>query len=243
MPPGSELWLNTERYTALQLLVFGAGCVLWIWAYVAVLQNVRRQQFVTIPAAAVVANVSWEFLWGFFFMPDMGKLIVWGYRAWAILDVFIVWNLLKYGDRQLLTPIGKQYFKPAVLFGIACWFTALWFFIGEGYDMSMGATSAYLINVMMSAVYIVLIAKHPEIRRFSFTVAWTKGLGTALISLFMVMAPLYRYDVPAPAAPSAKGFLLVLCAITLVLDGVYIGMFRLRLRAPDAPIGGPVPAR
>ena len=107
------------------------------------------------------------------------------------------------------------------------WFISLWFFIAEGYDMSMGATSAYIINVMMSAVYIVLIVKHPEIRRFSFTVAWTKGLGTALISVFMFIAPMTRYG--APDVPVDRTFLLVLCVITFVLDVIFVAGFWMRI--------------
>jgi hypothetical protein len=240
LPPGSELWFNTVKYTVLQLVIFGVGGLLWVVAYVAVLINVRKNKFVQIPAAAVVANISWEWLWGFFFMPDLGMAIVWGYRAWAILDVFIVIWLFRYGAKQLLTTTGKQYLPYAIVFGLASWFTSLWFFIAEGYDMSMGATSAYIINVMMSAVYIVLIVKHPEIRRFSFTVAWTKGLGTALISVFMFIAPMTRYG--APDVPADRTFLLVLCVITFILDVIFVAGFWMRIRSVEPATPAPIPA-
>jgi Co/Zn/Cd efflux system component len=90
----------------------------------------------------------------------------------------------------------------------------------------MGATSAYIINVMMSAVYITLLQTHPE-RKFSLVIGWTKGLGTACFSLFMFMEPLRRYGDEALAD---KGFLLTLCVVTLVLDVVYVVMLH---RAAD----------
>lgn len=237
MADGSDLWLNTVKYSTASLIVFGIGAFLWVITYVSVLLHVRKEKFVAIPAAAVVANVSWEWLWGFFFECDLGLLFTWGYRVWAILDVFIVIALYKYGWKQLLTVTGRKYMPLAITFGIIAWFSSLWFFISEGYDMAMGATSAYIINIMMSAVYIVMVVKHPEIRKFSWTVAWTKGLGTALISVFMFMAPMTRFG--APDVPSARGFLWALCILTLALDVIFVVGFWMKLRSVDTSVATP----
>ena len=226
-PPGADLWFNTVRYSVPALIVFGLGCVLWLIAYVAILYGVRKNKFVEIPAAAVVANVSWEFMWSFVYTGDTGRLLEVGYRGWVFLDFVIVYCLFRYGDTQVVTPALRKYFRPAVAFGIASWSAALYYFVREGYDMSMGATSAYIINVMMSAVYITLLLTHGA-EKFSLLVGWTKGLGTACFSVFMVMAPLHRYQEEALAD---KGFLLTLCVVTLVLDAVYImALHRLKRR-------------
>lgn len=217
-PPGADLWFNTVRYSVPELAVFGLGCVLWLVCYVAILQRAHKYHFVEIPAAAVVANVSWEFMWSFVYLGDTGRLLEYGYRGWVFLDFVIVYYLFRYGRSQVVTPALAPYFKTAVGFGIASWSAALYFFVGEHYDMSMGATSAYIINVMMSAVYLVMLYTHPE-RPFSTLIGWTKGLGTACFSLFMVMAPLSRYGETALAD---KRFLVALCAITLVLDAAYM---------------------
>ena len=227
-PPGAELWVNTVRYSVPALIVFGLGCMLWLIAYVAILQGVRRNKFVEIPAAAVVANVSWEWMWSFVYIGDTGRLLEVGYRGWVFLDFVIVYWLFRYGDRQVINPALRVWFKPAVAFGIASWSVAIYYFVRSGYDMSMGATSAYIINVMMSAVYLMLLHSHPA-RNFSLLVGWTKGLGTACFSLFMLMAPLHRYQEDALAD---KGFLLTLCAITLILDAVYVLALYRRKREP-----------
>lgn len=227
-PPGAELWVNTVRYSVPALIVFGLGCILWLIAYVAILQGVRRNKFVEIPAAAVVANVSWEWMWSFVYIGDTGRLLEVGYRGWVFLDFVIVYWLFRYGDRQVINPALRAWFKPAVAFGIASWSVAIYYFVRSGYDMSMGATSAYIINVMMSAVYLMLLHSHPA-RNFSLLVGWTKGLGTACFSLFMVMVPLHRYQEDALAD---KEFLLTLCAITLILDAVYVLALYRRKRQP-----------
>lgn len=231
--PGADLWFNTVRYTVPALIAFGLGCVFWLVAYAAILWHVRTRRFVEIPAAAVVANVSWEFLWSFVYTADTGRAFVWGYRGWVFLDFFIVYCLFRYGPSQVTTPALKRWFAPAVAFGIASWSAALYVFIDGGYDMSMGATSAYIINVMMSATYLVLLYTHPP-ELFSQVVAWSKGVGTACFSLFMFMVPLHLYG---RAEVADKRFLLALTIITLALDAAYVAALyaRQRTAVPASP--------
>src|SRR3954447_12462050 len=94
-------WLNTAKYSGPMLLLYGVGCFGWVVAYVGTLHKIRSRAYVEIPAAAVVANVAWEFVWGFFNQPDVGRLFSWGYRLWFFLDVFITYNLFKYGPKQI----------------------------------------------------------------------------------------------------------------------------------------------
>ena len=235
--PGADLWINTVRYSTPGLIAFGLGCVFWLVAYAGILQQVRRRGFVEIPAAAVVANVSWEFLWSFVFTPDTGRLFVWGYRGWVLLDVFIVYCLFRYGPTQVVNPAIRRYFAPFVAFGIASWTASLYYFVLGGYDMSMGATSAYIINVMMSATWLVLLYSHPP-ELFSPMVGWSKGIGTACFTVFMFVEPLHPFGETALAD---RRFLLVLCLITLALDVAYSAGLHARRR--DAARGVSAAAR
>lgn len=73
--------------------------------------------------------------------------------------------------------------------------------------------SGYILNTMMSALYVVVILRHGHLHDFSLVVAWSKMLGTALLTVFnFVVMPGHHY-------------LLSLCLATLVLDLVYIGLF------------------
>lgn len=209
MPP-ARVWLNTTDFTPTELMLFGIGCFGWVVSYVAILFRVQRNRFLEIPAGAVVANIAWEFLWGFVYTTSMGMLFAWGYRIWFFLDIFIVYMLFKYGWKQADTPAIAHFFRPASAFGIVCWLVALYYFIGEGYDTSYGAISGYILNMMMSALYIVLIAKADNPQFFSDIVAWSKMLGTAVLSLFNFMV---RPD---------DHLLMTLCAATFLLDVIYV---------------------
>jgi hypothetical protein len=226
MPP-ETVWLNTTDYTPFELILFGIGCLGWVVSYVAILLRVRRNQFLEIPAGAVVANVAWEYLWGFTFTTSMGMVFAWGYRIWFFLDLFIVYMLFKYGWKQADTPVLTRVFNAASAFGIACWLAALYYFIAGGYDTSYGAISGYILNVMMSALYLVLIAKqsaNPQF--FSEVVAWSKMLGTALLSVFNYMVRPDDY------------LLMTLYVATFVLDVVYIVAVR-TLNGSAAPVRVP----
>ncbi len=207
-------WLNTDDYTVLELVLFAVGCFGWVIAYVEILRKIRKYRFVEIPAAAVVANIAWEFVWGFLYTTNMGMLFAWGYRIWFFLDVFIVYCLYRYGAKQVDTPEIKRFFAPIVTFGIVAWGVAIYFFIGDGYDTEYGAISGYILNAMMSALYIVLILQRANnLEAFSLVVAWSKGLGTAILTVFNVMV---RGD---------DSLLMMLCFATLVLDAAYVIVF------------------
>lgn len=213
MPVATTEWFNTDKYPVPLLVLFGVGCFGWVVAYVAIVRNALRHRFLEIPAGAVVANIAWEFVWGFLYPNELGLFFSWGYRVWFFFDLAIVWLLFRHGDRQVELPELKAVFKPACVFGIAAWAVGIYFFVGEGYDTGYGAISGYILNTMMSALYVVLILRHGQLVDFSLLVAWSKMLGTALLTVFNFIVQ--------PGNP----YLLLLCLLTLALDLLYIGVF------------------
>jgi hypothetical protein len=202
-------WVNTSQYTTWQLWMFGIGCALWAVDYVGVLIGLKREKFLEIPAAAVVANVAWEFVWGFFFVNSLGMLFTWGYRAWFFLDCFIVYHLMKVGAKQVRTPELKKYWVPVCAFGILAWALAIYFWVKMGYDTGVGATSGYVLNVLMSFLYITLLLNQP-IQYFSTMVAWSKMLGTGILTVWNT------------TLPEINPFVITLGVVTFVLDMTYI---------------------
>ena len=224
-----DAWFNTADYSVPLLVLFGVGCVGWVVAYVAIVRNALRNRFLEIPAGAVVANIAWEFVWGFLYPNELGRAFSWGYRIWFFFDLAIVYLLFKYGHKQIGTgdettssgaaPAAdrlaelRAVFRPACAFGIAAWAVAIYFFVGECYDTGYGAISGYILNTMMSALYVVIILRHGRLYDFSLLVAWSKMLGTALLTVFNFVV---QWTNP---------YLLFLCLMTLALDLLYIGLF------------------
>ena len=178
-----RLWFDTTEYTVAQLLLFGLGCFGWVVAYAGTLRMLAKNRFLEIPAAAVVANVAWEFVWGFLYANALGLFFTWGYRAWFFLDVFITYNLLKVGHKQLVTTALQKHFVPICIAAILAWGVGIYFFVQQGYDTGVGAVSGYILNVMMSWLYITLLLRHP-VEWFSDLVAWSKMLGTGVLTVW-----------------------------------------------------------
>ncbi len=203
--------INLTDYTVLQHVLFASGCLLWVVTYIIVIKTIRKSRFIEIPLVAVTANFAWEFLWSFVFTTDMGLLYVWGYRIWFFLDCFIVYGLFRYGFKQIEIPQLVSKSKLIIAAGIASWLLILYYYINN-YDAPIshnGAYSGYILNVMMSAMYIPLLLRLGASQPFSRWAAWCKGVGTFFISIFCFL----KYT---------DGFLLSMCAVTTFLDATYI---------------------
>ena len=156
-----------SQYPVPLLVLFGVGCFGWVVAYVAIVKNALSNRFLEIPAGAVVANIAWEFVWGFLYPNELGRFFSWGYRAWFFFDLAIVYLLFRWGDQPDGLRELEAIFTPACVFGIAAWAVGIYFFVGEGYDTGYGAISGYILNTMMSALYVVIILRHGELYEFS----------------------------------------------------------------------------
>ena len=203
--------INLTDYSTAEHIFFAIGCFLWVLTYGIVIRNIHKDKFIEIPVVAICANFAWEFLWSFVFITNMGSLYVWGYRLWFFMDCYIFYYLFKLGEKQIDIAYIKKHFTGTLIFCFVCWFAVLYFYI-KIYDApisKMGAYSGYVINVLMSALYILLILRTDNIKAFSMPSAWFKGIGTILISVFCFM----HFD---------DAFLLILCVITGVLDAIYI---------------------
>ncbi len=202
---------NLKDYTVADHVFFASGCLLWVFTYVIVIRNIIKKQFVEIPLVAVCANFAWEFLWSFVFKTDMGELYVWGYRIWFFLDCFIVYGLFKYGVKQVALPLIAKYYSLVTAICILSWGVMLYFYIKlwDAPVTHMGANSGYILNVMMSALFITFFLRYNQPGSFSYLSAWFKGVGTILITVFCFLH-------------FTDGFLLSMCVITGILDVIYI---------------------
>ena len=183
-------WFNTVNYTPLEIGIFFSAAMFWVWTYIRAIQIIRAKKTIGIPVIAICLNFGFEVTTSFFFLPNMGKLVVFGYWAWMILDAFIVYNTIRYGDKQVQVPFMKKHFKPFFIGGLIFAFILEFFFI-QSHDIPMSPYDAYIINFTMSTCFLYLVF----IKGFegnSFIIAWTKFLGTGWTSVMFWMK--YPYD-------------------------------------------------
>lgn len=211
-------------YTWLQVFLYLGGFLLWGVAYAWLVFRIPRYRYVEIPFFAVCGNVSWELLWGFVWTVEMaGETLQWFYRLGCLLDLFILACVFRWGAKQVSLPSLREAFRPLVAVSLVGWLGFLWTFHAQGYDLPLGSNSAYLINVVMSVLFIGLVLRAADPSLFSRGIGWLKGLGTGMVTVFVFLA-----------YPENR-FVQTLGVATALLDLTYLGLLHLRRSGLLAP--------
>ncbi len=213
-----EHLVNLRDYSPFELVLFGVGCYLWVVVYIIYIRRIAKGESIGMPVFAACSNFGWEIVWGV--IPpstDMGPLLVWAYRAWFFLDLYIIYGVYRYGSVQIVTPELKAYFKPFVVLSVVGWAVLYYFFKSGGYDTPIGATSAYIAQMFISVLYLLLLLRRTAAVVELSSVTWLRSIGTGLNTIFL----LHHYP--------DKHFLLSLGLMSLVIDAIYIYLtFRFR---------------
>jgi hypothetical protein len=209
-----ETLVNTRDYTTTELILFGVGCYMWVVVYILYIKEIRQGKCIGMPVFAACSNFAWEIVWGV--IPpstDMGPLLVWAYRAWFFLDLYIIAGVYRYGAAQVATPAIKSYFKPLVAATVVGMTILYYFFKSGGYDTSIGATSAYIAQMFISVLYLVLLLRHQKLVWQSLPISILRMVGTGLNTIFLFLHYPHLH------------FLLSLGVMSLIIDNVYIYLF------------------
>jgi hypothetical protein len=179
-------WINTENYTTAQLVWNGIGCLFWVITYAALVREIIIRKFVEMPFFIAAGNIAWEFIWSFFYHPDTGKLYSLSYQGAFVLDVFIFYSVLKYGSKQVNISEIKKHFTWIAVGLLIMWLPLNYFYVAQGFDTPIGANSGYILNIIISLLYpILLLSNDPT--NFSKIVAWCKFIGTGCITVSMFL--------------------------------------------------------
>jgi hypothetical protein len=209
-----EQLVNTRDYTTLELILFGVGCYMWVIVYALYIREIHQRKCIGMPVFAACSNFAWEIVWGV--IPpstDMGPLLVWAYRAWFLLDLYIIYGVYRYGTAQIASPGLLKHFKPAVVVTVAGMTLLYYFFKSEGYDTSIGATSAYIAQMFISVLYLILLLRHQRHVWQSLPITWLRMIGTGLNTIFLFL----HYP--------EMHFLQALGVMALIIDNAYIVIF------------------
>ena len=209
--PGLSPYINLCEYSLADIVLIVVGTLFWNAAYIIIIRDGFRNKFFEMPVPAAASNLAWEFVWGFMVITSLGSGFVWGLRGWFFLDIFIVYGILRYGNKQINIPEIKSWFVPLFLVSVVMWIPAFYLFIVDGYDTSMGATSAYMITVIMELLYILFyLSAGSNQQYYAPSVAWLRLIGNAFMSVFVFM----HYP--------QMLLLQYMCLLVLVLDIIYL---------------------
>jgi hypothetical protein len=174
-------------YTTLQLVLFAGGCLMWVIAYAIIIRNALKHKYVEMAAVAAFSNFAWEFVWSWPFSTDMGWFLVVTYKAWYFLDIFIVYLVFKHGARQYQNASMKKLFPYWGGFFLIVFHILYYYFVKQGMDEPIGANSAYVCQLLLSAMCLQLMLEEPEAKYFSFNVGILRSYGTGANTVFMFL--------------------------------------------------------
>ncbi len=214
-----EFWINTRDFSTTGLIFNGVGCAFWVIAYAAIVRTMIKNKFVEMPFFIAAGNLAWEFIWSTTYFPDTGILFAIQYQGAFLLDCFIFYYVLKHGAEHIKMPEIKKHFKAICLVCLIAWIPVNYFFVKNGFDTSIGANSGFILNIIISVLYPVVMIQTGA-QWFSKTVAWSKMLGTGLITVSLF----FFYP--------ENQFVQTLGIIVLVLDCFYIYLLYLFQKKP-----------
>jgi len=137
------------------------GDVLWIIAYLLIIRQGFRNRTYGIPMLCIGLNFTWELLYAINF-PFTKSTVIEDLRwAWLILDAVIVYQLFRFGRNDQTVPLIRQYFYPICLAMFASTFIGQLAFHYTFQD-KIGVTNAYMINLVMSMLFIALYFGRPS---------------------------------------------------------------------------------
>lgn len=190
----------------LPLLVAATMGLSWTIVYLLVIYRSFKDKQCGMPSVAMAFNLSWEFLYSFMFYDPESSLQLWINRVWFVCDVVILAAFLLYGAKQWSKLYQKFFFPYAVTIVLAAF--SLLYFYQLNFDKSAITYSAFIMNVLMSWMFIEMFMKQQDLKGQAFGIAFFKMIGTLAATILL----LQRFS----------HFLQLLGVLCFVLDMIYI---------------------
>lgn len=182
----------------------------WTIVYIELIRLGFRDKTFGMPLFALALNISWESLQ--FFIDVFNRTIsvqTWINLVWFLLDIVILYTYFRFGREEFPESMNRNYFIPWSIIVLLTAFVLEYFFIVE-FGRSMGTQySAFIQNLVMSVLFIGMLAHRSGAKGQNLNIAFCKCVGTAAPTiLFGIIRGNY--------------LILLLGVFCFVFDGIYI---------------------
>ena len=227
--------LGHDLTPALQLLaavMFGA----WTVAYVQIVRAGFREKTYGLPLVSIFQNFSWELVFSFQLIAPGVLALVWGNRLWFVVDCVIVLQVFLYGKQAQTNPWVRQHFRAIAAAGLVATGIGVYCFAAY-YEDVYGLSLSFLINLLMSVLFIAMLFARPDLKGLPYGAAWAKMVGTLAGALFCYIWWPMQFDAagtlvrpPYIKAPPNQYLPYFLYVTIPIVDGVYIYLHRRQQR-------------
>jgi hypothetical protein len=202
----------------LSLLLTLCSGLFWTLVYLEGIRVGVRDRSYAIPFWALALNLAWEVVNTIHGALAAGIAVQVVINAvWAVFDLGILATYFRYGRKDFPSVLPAGWFLPWSLLAL---FTA--FVVEEGFILWFGlydgrAYAAFLQNLLMSVLFLVMLAQRGGPQGQSVTIALCKWLGTLAPTLLFGVVGAEGMNGPNP-------FILALGLLCSLFDLLYLAV-------------------
>jgi len=209
---------------ALTLALTLVSGICWTIVYIDGIRLGFRDKTYAMPLWALALNISWEVFNSILGYRDVGlsAQVVINF-VWAIFDIFLVATYFLYGYRYVKAFVSRETFVFGSLLVFAVAAVVEYAFIQE-FGLAHGrAYAAFLQNLLMSVLFIVMFITRRGGEGQSLVIAANKWIGT--------LAPTILFGlIGGGGLPGPNTFLLILGLMCSLFDILYILLLTGKMR-------------
>ncbi len=166
-------------------LIIASGLA-WTIVYIDSIRIGIKDKTFAMPFWALALNIAWEFLHAVFGFREVGLTLQIAINGiWFLFDLGLLYTFFRYGRQYFPKQYHVSWFYTWGIFGLFTAFIVQFTFIHE-FGLLMGAVySAFLQNLLMSILFIVMLAQRNSSEGQTLLIAVCKCIGTLAPSIFM----------------------------------------------------------
>lgn len=200
----------------------------WTIVYIDCIRIGFRNKTYAMPFWALALNITWELVHA---IADAGEL---GFDTqvviniiWAIFDIFILYTYFFFGKKYFPKNIRSSWFYAWGISGLLISLVIQFAFIRQFGIIMGGAYAAFIQNLLMSALYIVMLINRNGPEGQSMTIAIGKWIGT--------LAPTLLFGYLGTTTTGGPNSLILITGILIsLLDITYIVMLEKVRKAEES---------
>lgn len=186
----------------------------WTLVYIEGIRLGIKHHSYAIPFYALALNLEWELLHSYLGLRNAFDLQTIINIVWFVFDVGILYTYLRYGKKYFPLSFAR-WFVPWSCLALVTAFLVEYAFVREFGASAGGAYAAFLQNLLMSILFIAMLARRGNSEGQSLTIAVSKWIGT--------LAPTIVFGlIGGRSGPNY--FILIIGILCTVFDLIYIWM-------------------
>lgn len=198
------------------LFLSGLSGILWTIVYIDSIRIGLKDKSFAMPLWALGLNIAWEFLHfvlGYQAVGFSTQIVING--IWFLFDIGLVYTYFRYGRKYFPKNLRPSWFYVWGVLVLVVSFIVQYAFILE-FGLKMAATyAAYLQNLLMSVLFIIMLVQRGSSEGQTLLIAVSKFIGSLAPTILLGILGVKQVIEP-------NNFVLIIGIFMAIFDIIYI---------------------